>query len=303
MSPISVSKSKVITGHRDCVYTIEEGGSSNIFFSGAGDGMVVKWDIENPENGELIAKLPNSVYAVHFHEPSNILIVGHNYDGIHMIDWKKKKELSSLHISDAAIFDIKSINNYAIIAFGNGEIVIVDLLTNSIVHKAQPCDKSARSIAVHPEKMEYSIGFSDHVIRVYNAQTHELKIELKEHANSIFTLQYSDDGNKLLSSGRDAQLKIWDSKSYTLIESIAAHMYAINHVVFNPSQTLFATCSMDKSIKIWDALTHKLLKVIDKSRHAGHATSVNKLLWTAHNDHLISASDDRTISVWDIKLT
>ena len=281
-----------MTGHRDCVYTIEKGSSSNYFFSGAGDGMVVKWDIENPENGELIANLPNSVYAILYHKLSNTLIVGHNYDGIHIIDWEKKKEISSLHISDAAIFDIKAIDNSAIIAFGNGEIVVVDLLTNTI----------ARTIAVHPHRMEYSIGFSDHIIRVYDAESHMLKTELKGHTNSVFTLQYSNDGDKLLSSGRDAQLKIWDSKSYTLIESIAAHMYAINHVVFNPSQTHFATCSMDKSIKIWDASTHKLLKVIDKSRHAGHATSVNKLLWTAHNDNLISASDDRTISIWDIKL-
>jgi hypothetical protein len=43
-----------------------------------------------------------------------------------------------------------------------------------------------------------------------------------------------------------------------------------------------------------------LLKVIDKSRHAGHGTSVNKLLWTPFNDQLISASDDRTLSVWQI---
>jgi hypothetical protein len=42
------------------------------------------------------------------------------------------------------------------------------------------------------------------------------------------------------------------------------------------------------------------LKVIDKARHAGHGTSVNKLLWTPNR--LLSASDDRSISAWDIEL-
>jgi WD40 repeat protein len=57
---------------------------------------------------------------------------------------------------------------------------------------------------------------------------------------------------------------------------------------------------MDKSIKVWDMEALKLLKVIDKARHAGHGTSVNKLLWTNYNDQLASASDDRTISIWNI---
>ena len=78
-------------------------------------------------------------------------------------------------------------------------------------------------------------------------------------------------------------------------------MYAINHIVFSPDGSKYATASMDKSIKIWDAEKHKLLKVIDKSRHAGHGTSVNKLLWTQHEHWLVSASDDRSISVWDIE--
>jgi WD40 repeat protein len=42
------------------------------------------------------------------------------------------------------------------------------------------------------------------------------------------------------------------------------------------------------------------LKVIDKGRHAGHGTSVNKLLWTSFKNQLVSASDDRTISAWDL---
>jgi WD40 repeat protein len=57
---------------------------------------------------------------------------------------------------------------------------------------------------------------------------------------------------------------------------------------------------MDKSIKVWDTNELRLLKVIDKARHAGHGTSVNKLLWTSYNNQLLSASDDRTISVWHI---
>ena len=57
---------------------------------------------------------------------------------------------------------------------------------------------------------------------------------------------------------------------------------------------------MDKAIKVWDAKTFKLLKVIDKARHAGHGTSVNKLLWMNYKDTLVSCSDDRTISLWDI---
>ena len=87
---------------------------------------------------------------------------------------------------------------------------------------------------------------------------------------------------------------------YAQQTEIVAHMYAINHIDFSPDGKHFVTCSMDKSIKVWDAEEFQLLKVIDKSRHAGHGTSVNKLLWTNFSDQLVSASDDRTISIWNI---
>jgi WD40 repeat protein len=57
---------------------------------------------------------------------------------------------------------------------------------------------------------------------------------------------------------------------------------------------------MDKSIKVWDAEKLALLKVIDRSRHAGHGTSINKVLWSNYDSQLLSASDDRTISVWSL---
>jgi len=77
-------------------------------------------------------------------------------------------------------------------------------------------------------------------------------------------------------------------------------MYAINDITKSKNEKLMVTASMDKSIKIWDSESLKLLKVIDKNRSAGHGTSVNKLVWSAYNDYIVSASDDRSISVWKI---
>ena len=76
---IQIKKIHTLTGHRDCVYALQQGEQSNQFFSGAGDGMIVLWDLENPrlpdgqaEEGELIAKLPNSVYACHYLQKQNL---------------------------------------------------------------------------------------------------------------------------------------------------------------------------------------------------------------------------------------
>ena len=133
----------------------------------------------------------------------------------------------------------------------------------------------------------------------YNLQSLELNYTIKAHKNSVFTLAYTQDGAWLLSGSRDAHLKVWNVENkYHLYESIVAHMFAINHIAFSPTGNYFDTCSMDKSVKVWDSKKLQLLKVIDKARHAGHGTSVNKLLWPDYKSQLVSGSDDRSISVW-----
>ena len=77
-------------------------------------------------------------------------------------------------------------------------------------------------------------------------------------------------------------------------------MFTINHLAFSPDGRLLATCSMDKSIKLWDADTLALLRVVDRARHAGHGTSVNKLFWPGTQNRLVSCSDDRSLAVWQV---
>lgn len=301
MHKVNIAKTKVFTGHRDCVYTLQPSNKVNLFFSGAGDGMVVCWDMQNPDEGQLIAKLPNSIYALHYHAPSNLLLAGHNYDGIHVLDWENKKEVASLHLTRAAIFDIQSHANSVFAACGDGSLVCVDYEKLVVIAKNKHSEKKARTLAIHPERGELAVGYSDRYIRVFDLESLMLKYEWEAHLNSVFTLRYSPDGSLLFSGSRDARLKVWDVRAgYLQVAEVVAHMYAINHLEFSPDTKHFVTCSMDKSIKVWDTAELQLLKVIDKARHAGHGTSVNKLLWTSFESQLLSASDDRSISAWQI---
>lgn len=297
---IEVNRSYSFTGHRDAVYTLQPADQPHQFFSSSGDGMVVLWDLNAPDEGQLIANLNNSIYAL-LHVPGDeLLIAAHNYDGIHYLDWKNKKEIGSLKLTTAAIFDLQLWDTKLFVATGDGFVICVDR-DHQIINQVQSTTKSARTIAVNSQTGEIAVGYSDNYIRVFDGADLSLKFAWKAHDKSVFTLRYSPTGEYLLSGSRDARLKVWDVNSaYVQASEIVAHMYAINHIDFSPDGKHFVTCSMDKSIKVWSFETLRLLKVIDKARHAGHGTSVNKLLWTSHHNQLLSASDDRTISSWDI---
>jgi len=102
---LNINKIGTYSGHRDCVYVLEKSGDSNRFFSAAGDGMVVRWDMNNPDQGELIAKVDNSVYAMSYVQEREWLLIGQNFKGLHVIDLKKKEEIRNLHFTESAIFD------------------------------------------------------------------------------------------------------------------------------------------------------------------------------------------------------
>lgn len=299
---IKVSKLDTFAGHRDSVYALAPSKYSNRFYSAGADGLVVEWDLDKPDLGHLVARVGASVYALDYDTANENLLIGQNFEGIHVVHPENKERLGSVKVTSAAIFDILIVGNDAYLAFGDGVIGVLDIEKMVVKKHVKLAEKSIRSLALSRDGKHLAAGLSDHTIRILDRETMKPLYFLAGHANSVFTTVYSPDGNFLFTAGRDARFKVWDvRKDYSLVEDVVGHMYAINHIAFHPEGHLFATCSMDKSVKLWDAKSFKLLKVIDRSRHAGHGTSVNKLYWTPYENLLVSASDDRMLSIWEIK--
>lgn len=301
--PVSVQRLHSLTGHRSSIYALAPSSRPGHFFSAGGDGLVVQWNLNHPEEGVVLAQLNNPVYALYYDERNNLLITGHNFEGIHVLDWQNKRESGSLKFTGAAVFALQYFNNTLYAGTGDGTLTAIELDQLMVRKKVQVTDKSLRCLSINPLTREIAAGYSDWRIRIFDLDTLDLKYELPGHNNSVFTVRYTPSQAYLLSAGRDARIKAWNvQENYAYIGEVAAHLYAINHIEFSPDNKHFVTCSLDKSIKVWELPTLSLLKVIDRARHAGHGTSVNRLLWLKNPNCLISASDDRTLSVWQIEI-
>ncbi len=299
MSNIQVKKLHTFLGHNDSLYSLEAL-NDHQFFSAGSEGMVVRWDLKAPDEGEVFARVDGSIYAMAYDQADDVLYIGENHQGIHKIDLKNQAEVGSIQLGNHQIFDLKIYNETIWAALESGEVVQMTKALR-MLNRKKIASERARSLDFLASNIV--VGCSDNTLKILNEQNLELMQELKAHRNSVFVVKYHPSGKYLISGGRDAQLQVWDSAvDYVLRQSLAAHLYTINHLAFSGDGRFFVTCSMDKSIKLWNAHNFKLLKVLDKHRHAGHGNSVNKLLWMKYQDLLVSCSDDRTISVWDINL-
>ena len=165
---IRVTKTATLTGHKDCIYTLERSDKENVFFSAAGDGMVIAWNFDDPSTGNVIMQTKASVYALCYFEKLNYLLVGQNFAGIHVIDLAEKKEIKFIELTSSEIFDIKAIGNVICVCTGEGKVILLSQDDFSIIKELKFSDKSARSVSFHPQKNEFSVGYSDHLIRIFD---------------------------------------------------------------------------------------------------------------------------------------
>ena len=294
MSTLQIERIDTFSGHRGPVYALENGVDS-LFYSAGSDGWVVQWNLAKPDLGKVIAQIEGSVYAMKL-DDAGILWIGHNYEGIQGIQVADQTQVFAIPTKGLSIFSIAFVGPNAWIGHNEGLITVVDMATKSVVKHIKASASSARCFCVLADN-RVAVGYSDGFVRVFDADF-QLIHSFKAHDSSVFSLQ--SRGGELYSVGKDARIKRW-SNDFQLLTEVIGHIYAIHDIQFSPDGKWFATASMDKTVKVWESETLTLRKVLDASRHGGHKNSVNKLIWSSFDDLLVSASDDKNLSIWKIQ--
>lgn len=295
-----IKKIAQLTGHEASIFALCTDGQDNHFLSGAGDGWIVRWNLNDPEMGRLIAKVETQIFSLLSLPERQQLVVGNMNGGVHWITLNHPDKTKNIAHHQKGTFGICRVGPKVFTIGGGGTLTKWDIEAARSEESLQLSNQSLRAIDFCPERNELAVGSSDNGIYLVNATTLALKKVLPQaHENSVFAVRYSPDGNYLLSGSRDAHLKAWSlDEDYQCISSQPAHWFTINDIQYHPQGHCFATGSRDKTIKIWDSRSFELLKVIETVRDQGHINSVNCLHWSAYHNQLISGGDDRSMIVW-----
>jgi WD repeat-containing protein 61 len=269
-----------LAGHQDAVYALAGRPGADQVYSGSADGMVVAWDAAHPEaDGQLLARVENSVYALLELPARGLLLLGNNFQGVQALDLQGKTLAYSTALPPVAIFEMvySESRQRLYCALGDGTLAVLRGPDFRLENLLRLSEKSLRCLALHEGRGELAVGSSDWKTYVLDLDSLAVKTTLTEATNSVFTLAYSPDGQHLLAAGRDAHLRRYRATDgYPLADSVVAHMYAINHLAFSGDGRYLASCSLDKSIKLWDPASLALLRVLDRARTAGSEIVLKK---------------------------
>jgi WD40 repeat protein len=301
LKTMTAEKKAELNGHGNPIFTLELSRKPGILFTGGNDKGVVEWSLKNNAFIKVLFPVAASVYAIHCPVGLPLLFAGLRSGDVDVFDFSKQQLLSPLKHHRQPVFDIKSIagKRELLVASEDGTVSVWGMDQLVLLHTIKVSGDTVRCISISPDEKRVAFGCRNNQIKIYDLEDYSLIKTIHGHTMPVFSVQYSPDGSYLASGGRDAQVKIWDALSYGPIHNIPAHLFAVNSIAFHPSLPYFATASMDKSIKIWGADDFKLYKVISREKgYAGHALSVNKIVWDGNQ--LISVSDDKRVIIWDI---
>jgi WD40 repeat protein len=289
-------------GHKNSIYLLIAGPKPGDFISSGADGLVVQWNVNEPDKGKLLARVQSSVYALCLIPEYNCLLIACNGDGLHLLDLEEEKEIWNFptpnHVWFRSLWDGTVIH----LAGSKGSLLQIFLKEKKVNSILLGTD-DLRAFGMNQDQSWMAFGNSSGEIFMHHSDSHTFSVQKNVHQGTVFALQFYPIENQMVTAGKDAKIKKWkfsENGEMELLLETDAHLFGIHDIAFHPFRPILASCSMDKTIKIWDAETLKLLRVLDRARHAGHGHSINQILWLAKPELLLSCSDDRTISAWDI---
>lgn len=110
----------------------------------------------------------------------------------------------------------------------------------------------------------------------------------------VMRARFMPNGNKIVSTGHDGQLRIWDVKTGQLLNSIDASNSSLWALDISMDGNYAVTGGADTIVKLWDLNTSKLLK-----EFRGHQGQVEGVAF-ARNKQILSVSSDKTLRIWNI---
>ena len=117
---------------------------------------------------------------------------------------------------------------------------------------------------------------------------------LPTHADDIFGLAFSQDGEWIASGSADLTIRVWNARAPDSSTAFSGHTGTIMAVDFSPDGKRLVSASRDGTARIWSVATQQTELTL-----TGHTAELTYAVFSPDGQRVATASTDGTARVWD----
>lgn len=351
------------TGHFDEVRHIEWSSDSRFFLSASKDLTARVWSL-NQEEGFIPTVLSGhrqAVVSAYFSKDQETIYTI-SRDGA-VFDWKyvaskrdddemdeeQEKDLrwrivnkhyfmqNNAHLKCVAYH---ADSNLLVAGFSNGIFGLYEMPDFNMIHTLSISQNDIDFVTINKTGEWLAFGASKlGQLLVWEWQSESYILKQQGHFDSMNSLVYTPDGQRIITTADDGKIKVWDIESGFCIVTFTEHTSGVTACEFTKKGNVLFTSSLDGSIRAWDLIRYRNFRTftaptrlswscmaVDPSGEvvaagsldsfdihiwsvqtgqlldqlAGHEGPVSSLAFAPNGNTLVSGSWDRTARIWSI---
>lgn len=230
--------------------------------------------------------------------------------------------------------------NLLVAGFSDGIFGLYEMPDLNNIHKLSISQKGIDHVTINKSGEWLAFGASKlGQLLVWEWQSESYILKQQGHFDSMNSLAYSPDGQRIVTAADDGKIKVWDTESGFCIVTFTEHTSGVTACEFAKKGNVLFTASLDGSVRAWDLIRYRNFRTftaptrlsfccmaVDPSgevvaagsvdsfdihvwsvqtgqlldRLSGHEGPVSALAFAPNGASLVSGSWDRTARIWSI---
>ncbi|KAI9777444.1 MAG: hypothetical protein M1839_008856 [Geoglossum umbratile] len=360
-------KHREYSGHHDAVRHIEWSGDSRFFLSSAKDLTARIWSLDPEEHfvpttlaghregvqGAWFSKNQETIYTVSRDgalfrwsyvrkpgapdESESIYLENDDIDTQWRIVQRHYFMQDSAKLNCAAFH---ADSGLLVVGFSTGVFGLYEMPDFNLIHTLSISQGDIDFVSINRSGEWLAFGASKlGQLLVWEWQSESYILKQQGHFDSMNSLVYSPDGQRIITTADDGKIKVWDVSSGFCIVTFTEHSSGVTACEFAKKGNVLFTASLDGSVRAWDLIRYRNFRTftapsrlsfsslaVDPSgevvcagspdsfdihiwsvqtgqfldRLSGHEGPVSSLSFAPNGGTVVSGSWDHTVRVWSI---